>query len=72
MSEKAENEQLKTTEKRGNPIFRQELNNHTPKCDIKFAIICNTFLSLVFFGFGIPILISTAVVKEFQYDYTSW
>ncbi len=71
MSEKENVEENKPEPVKINAILRQELNNLTPKCDVKFAVICNLLLSLLFFIFGIPIVTSTNSIIEFKYDYTT-
>lgn len=72
MSERENSEiSLKDNEQRGNAILRQELKNLTPVFNVKFAIICNAFLSFLFFIFGIPIIASKAKIVEFSLDYTT-
>jgi hypothetical protein len=47
------------------------LKNLTPICNVKLAIMCNAFLSVLFFIFGIPIIISRGEIVEFSLDYTT-
>jgi hypothetical protein len=56
---------------KGNIIFRQELRSLTPKCDPKCAMIFNAILILIFFIFGIPILISANNIIEYPKEYTN-
>lgn len=72
MSERGSSDDLKNeSEQRGNIILRQELKNLTPICNVKFAIICNALLSVLFFIFGLPIIASKGKIVEFSLDYTS-
>lgn len=67
-----ENSKLETDKRRGNVILRQELNNLTPHCNIKCAVICNLFLSLLFFAFGVPLMVFHRQIESFELDYTDW
>ncbi len=72
MSERDNSEvSKKENEQRGNVILRQELKNLTPICNVKFAIICNALLSVLFFIFGIPIIASKGKIVEYSVDYTT-
>ncbi len=70
MSERESRQYSKNENEKGNAILRQELKNLTPKCNVKFAVICNSLLGILFFTFSIPILYSTSGIEEFVEDYT--
>ena len=57
--------------KRGNVILRQELDNLTPKCDIRFAILFYNILAFLLVLFGVPMLTSLDRVKEIIKDYSN-
>ena len=59
------------TQLRGNAILRQELENLTPKCDIKFVLIFYNILAFLLLLFGIPMLTSTERVTEIIKDYSN-
>lgn len=65
------NTQQNLIPKRGNAVFRQELKSLTPKCDVNCAIFCNFSLMILFFAFGIPILVAADDVQEYKLDYTN-
>jgi hypothetical protein len=63
------NSEIEKSKKRGNFILRQELNNYTIDCTMNCSIIFHVILFLVFFGFGIPIILSAgSIEEEIQYD----
>jgi len=72
MSERKSDEIKIESKPRGNEVLRQELPNLTPICNVKFAIICNALLSVLFFIFGIPIIISSGNIVEISQEYTNW
>ena len=57
---------------RGNFILRQELNDYTPECSIKFAIIFNSILCAVFLILGIPIVLSSENTVKTITQYDAW
>ena len=57
-------------EKRGNFIFRQELNSYTPTPTVKCGIISNFAFLLVCLAIGIPSLIYSENKKEIKIEYT--
>lgn len=57
-------------EKRGNFIFRQELNSYTPTPTVKCGIISNFAFLLVCLAIGIPSLIYSEKKKEIKIEYT--
>jgi hypothetical protein len=57
-------------DKRGNILFRQELNSLTPKCDPKCAMIFSVILILIFLSLGLPIIISNNNILIYTKDYT--
>jgi hypothetical protein len=58
--------------KRGNFLLRQELKSYTPECNPTCGIIFNIVTLLVFAGLGVPMIIFSESVKEYQIDYTKW
>jgi hypothetical protein len=56
---------------RGNIILRQEMRSLTPKCDANCAIIFFSTLSIIFFLFGVPILVAANKIVDFSLDYTN-
>lgn len=56
--------------KRGNFILRQELNAYNPECSPKCGIIFNTFLLVITFSLGIPIIFLSRNTVEFTIPYT--
>jgi hypothetical protein len=59
-----------TTEKRGNIVFRQELQSLTPKCNINCVLVFYTLLMMFFLVIGIPIILTGNEIYNFSYDYT--
>lgn len=64
--------EIQKVKKRGNFILRQELKNLTPQCNIKFSLICNAILCLIFWIVGIPVLSSAGKSVSFEIPYTDW
>jgi hypothetical protein len=56
--------------RRGNFVLRQELKDYTPECNIKFSLLFNSAMLLVFIGCGVPILnsSSTTLIQEIPYE----
>lgn len=59
------------TIKRGNAILRQELDNLTPKCDVRFALLFYNILAFILLLFGFPMITSIARVSEIANDYST-
>ena len=57
--------------KRGNSIYRQELKSLSPKCNAKCVILFYSILSILFFSFGIPILIYSSNKIEYRKLYSN-
>ena len=58
--------------KRGNFLFRQELKSYTPECNPTCAIIFNVFTMLIFLALGLPILVYSNSIQEYEINYTDW
>lgn len=68
--ENNEDEKNNPSNIRGNAILRQELDNLTPKCDIRFALLFYNILAFLLILFGVPMLTSVERVTEIVKDYT--
>jgi hypothetical protein len=58
--------------RRGNFILRQELKDYTPECNIKFSLLINSIMLILFIGCGIPILNSSSATRIQEIPYDKW
>jgi hypothetical protein len=64
--------EMQKVKARGNFIFRQELKDITPFCNLKCSIICNIILLGIFIITAVVIISSTKKSVQYSFDYTDW